>query len=163
MWKKVWKTLAVVFKGTFSYRIDPKGRLPIPAPFRRSLETTRETGLVVTMHDQCLAVYPNAEWSRLEQQLLSLPPFAKSTRALARRLASQAADVRVDVQGRILLPPALRQAAGLETDVRVIGVLDRFEIWSPDAWSRFLDDSDRLLDDAAFAAVGAIPPSTGKA
>src|SRR5688572_4159940 len=67
MWKKVWKTFDPVFKGTFEYRIDAKGRLPVPAPFRRVLEDAAETGLVVTMHDQCLAVYPTSQWERVEQ------------------------------------------------------------------------------------------------
>ena len=151
-----------VFKGTFEYRIDAKGRLPVPAPFRRVLEDGGEMGLVVTLHDQCLAVYPSGQWSRVEQQLLSLPPFAKATQALSRRLASQAADARLDVQGRILLPPVLRRAAGLSTDVTVIGVLNRFEVWSPEAWSAFLRDSEQLLGDAALNTVWPAPPSTGK-
>lgn len=162
MWKKVWKTFGLVFRGTFEYRIDPKGRLPIPAPFRRALGKSGEAGLVVTLHDRCLAVYAAAEWSRLEQQLLSLPPFAKTTQALARRLASQAADVKLDVQGRILLPPVLRRAAGLASDVTVVGVLNRFEIWAPDAWSAFLRDSEQLLDDAALNSAWPTLPSTGK-
>jgi MraZ protein len=151
-----------VFRGTFEYRIDPKGRLPVPAPFRRALEKAGERALVVTLHDQCLAVYAETEWSRLEHQLLSLPPFAKATQALSRRLASQAADAKLDVQGRILLPPLLRRAAHLATDVTVIGVLNRFEVWAPDAWAGFLRDSETLLDDAALNAAWPAPPSTGK-
>jgi MraZ protein len=151
-----------VFRGTFEYRIDPKGRLPVPAPFRRALEKAGETALVVTLHDQCLAVYAAAEWSRLEQQLLSLPPFAKATQALSRRLASQAADAKLDVQGRILLPPVLRRTAHLAADVIVIGVLNRFEVWAPDAWSAFLRESEKLLDDATLNAAWPAHPSTGK-
>jgi len=162
MWKKVWQTFGLVFRGSFEHRIDPKGRLPVPAAFRRALGKSEEAALVVTLHDQCLAVYAASEWSRLEQQLLSLPPFAKSTQALSRRLASQAADAKLDVQGRILLPPMLRRAAGLASDVTVIGVLNRFEIWSPDAWAAFLRDSEQLLDDAALNAAWPAPPSTGK-
>jgi MraZ protein len=151
-----------VFRGTFEYRIDPKGRLPVPAPFRRALEKGGEATLVVTLHDQCLAVYPSHEWGRLEQQLLSLPPFAKATQALSRRLASQAADAKLDVQGRILLSPLLRRGAGLKTDVVVIGVLNRFEVWAPDAWAAFLQESEKLLDDATLNAAWPAHPSTGK-
>ena len=162
MWKKVWKTFGLVFKGTFEYRIDPKGRLPVPAAFRRVLDKGDRAALVVTLQDQCLALYADAEWLRLEQQLLSLPPFAKPTQALVRRLASQAADVRLDVQGRVLLPPILRKAAGLERDVLVIGVLNRFEVWAPRVWKTFLEESERLLDDVTLSTVLPAPPSTGK-
>jgi MraZ protein len=166
MWKKVWKTSAVVFKGTFDYRIDAKGRLPVPAPFRRALERAGADSVVVTLLDQCLAAYPPAEWSRLEEKLQAMPPFAKSTRALARRLASQAADCALDVQGRILLPPVLRQGLSLDRDVVVVGVLERFEIWAPDTWKSFLSESEQLLDDASLDVAWPVPPappSTGKA
>jgi MraZ protein len=137
-----------VFKGTYRHRIDPKGRLPVPAVFRRAL--AREPAVVVTLLDQCLAVYPPAEWARLETQLHALPTFSKQVKALTRLLLSRAADCEIDVQGRILLPPALRKAAELGRDAVVVGVLNRFEIWSPDSWDAFVRDSERLLDDVSL-------------
>jgi MraZ protein len=103
-----------VFKGTYHHRIDAKGRLPVPAAFRRSLGEDRQ--VVVTLLDQCLAAYSPGEWARLEAQLAALPAFSKPVKALTRLLASRAADCEIDVQGRILLPPSLRQAAGLGRD-----------------------------------------------
>ena len=97
-----------VFKGTYHHRIDPKGRLPVPAAFRRALAEQGAGAVVVTLLDQCLAVYPPAEWARLEAQLASLPAFSRPVKALTRLLASRAGDCELDVQGRILLPPALR-------------------------------------------------------
>ena len=64
--------------------------------------------------------------------------------------ASRAADCEIDVQGRILLPPALRHAAGLERDAVVVGVLNRFEVWSPETWDAFVRESERLLDDVSL-------------
>ena len=139
-----------MFKGTYPYKIDPKGRLPVPAPFRRALSDQGAETVVVTLLDQCLAVYPPSEWQRLEGQLRALPSFSKPVRALTRWLASRAADCEMDVQGRILLPPSLRQAVGLERDAIVVGVLDRFEVWAPAAWDSFLRESEKLLDDASF-------------
>jgi MraZ protein len=139
-----------VFKGTYHHRVDPKGRLPVPAPFRRRL--AREgagQSLVVTLLDECLAVYPEDEWARLEAQLRAMPPFSKPVKALARVLASHAVDCELDVQGRIRLPPLLRKAIGLESEAVVVGVVERFEIWTPDRWDRFLRDSERLLDDVS--------------
>ncbi len=139
-----------MFKGTYPYKIDPKGRLPVPAAFRRLLSEQGAAGVVVTLMDECLAVYAPAEWQRLEHQLLALPAFNKSARALTRHLASRAADCELDVQGRILLPPQLRQQAGLEREATIVGVLNRFEVWAPATWERFLRESERLLDDASL-------------
>jgi len=138
-----------VFKGTYRYRIDPKGRVPVPPAFRRSLPEGR-AGLVVTLLDQCLAVYPSSEWERLEGQLAALPAFSKTVKALTRVLTSRAADCELDVQGRILLPPSLREAAGLGAEAVVVGVLNRLEVWSPDAWQDFLHESERILEDASL-------------
>ena len=136
-----------MFKGTYHHRIDPKGRLPVPAPFRRRL--AREgagQSLVVTLLDECLAVYPPGQNGRgVEAQLRAMPPFSKPVKALARVLASHAVDCELDVQGRIRLPPLLRKAIGLESEAVVVGVVERFEIWAPDRWDRFLSDSERLL------------------
>jgi MraZ protein len=147
-----------VFKGTYRHRIDPKGRLPVPAVFRRALD--RDPAVVVTLLDQCLAVYPPTEWARLEAQLHALPAFAKQVKALTRLLLSRAADCEIDVQGRILLPPALREAAGLGRDAVVVGVLNRFEIWSPESWDGFVRESERLLDDVSLDIQWPLPPVT---
>jgi MraZ protein len=147
-----------VFKGTYRHRIDPKGRLPVPAAFRRALG--KEPAVIVTVLDQCLAVYPPAEWARLETQLGVLPAFSRPVKALTRLLLSRAADCELDVQGRILLPPALRESAGLGRDAVVVGVLSRFEIWSPDSWEGFVRESERLLDDVSLDIQWPLPPAT---
>ncbi|HVQ29164.1 MAG TPA: division/cell wall cluster transcriptional repressor MraZ [Vicinamibacteria bacterium] len=144
-----------MFKGTYEHRIDPKGRLPVPAALRRGLAPGE--GLVVTLLDQCLAAYPTTEWSKLEARLAALPAFSKPVKALTRRLASRAADCPLDVQGRILLPALLRSAAGLGSHVVIVGVLNRFEIWAPEVWTSFLADSERLLDDVALDLQWPVP------
>lgn len=149
-----------MFKGTYEYRIDGKGRLPVPAAYRRSLLPSE--ALVVTVLDQCLAAYPAAEWAKLEAQLAAMPAFSKPVKALTRRLASCAADCALDVQGRILLPAGLRAAAGLGTGVVIVGVLNRFEIWAPDAWNAFLADSERLLDDVSIDVQWPLPTPTAR-
>jgi MraZ protein len=159
---------AAVFKGAYQHRIDAKGRLPIPAAFRRVLGGGGQ--VVVTLLDQCLAVYAPSEWARLEGQLAALPAFSKPVKALTRLLASRAADCEIDVQGRVLLPSPLRAAAGLERDAVVVGVLNRFEVWSPSAWESFVRDSERLLDDVSLdiqwplapaAPTGPVSPPSG--
>jgi MraZ protein len=149
-----------LFRGTYKHRIDPKGRLPVPAPFRRRLDA-RGRSLVVTPLDQCLACFPAQEWERLEAQLRALPPFRKPAKALTRLLASRAVDVTLDRQGRILIPPALRAAAGLVREAVVVGVLARFEVWDPQAWEAFVRDSERILDDVALDLDGPGSPALG--
>ena len=148
-----------VFKGSYRHRIDGKGRLPVPAAFRRALAGAGGATLVVTPLDQCLAAYPAHEWSRLESSLAALPPFDKSVKALSRLLSSRAVDCTLDVQGRILLPSTLRATARLEREAVVAGVLNRFEIWEPQAWSAFLADSEQLLDDATLDIAWPLPPA----
>jgi MraZ protein len=141
--------------------------MPVPAAFRRALSEAGETGLVATVLDQCLAVYPASEWQRLERQLRQLPAFSREVKALTRLLASRAVDCALDAQGRILLPAVLREAAHLAGEVLAVGVLDRFELWAPEAWADFLRDSERLLDDVSLdvqwpgvsAAAAANPPA----
>ena len=148
-----------MFKGTYRHRIDAKGRVPVPAPFRRALAASGEAALVATRLDECLAVYPGREWARLEAQLSQLPAFNKNVKALTRALLSRAVDCEVDVQGRILLPSELRSAAGLAREAVLVGVLNRVEIWSPEAWDRFLRESERLLDDTSLDVQWPLPPS----
>ena len=148
---------ASVFKGTYRHRIDAKGRLPVPAAFRRALGD--EARVVVTQLDQCLAAYPPAEWAKLEAQLATLPAFSKPVKALTRLVASRAADCEIDVQGRILLPPGLRVAVGLERDAVVIGVLNRFEVWAPEGWDAFVRESERLLEDVCLDIQWPPPPT----
>ena len=146
-----------MLKGTYRHRIDAKGRLPVPAAFRRALAEAGPPTLVVTPLDQCLAAYPMEEWARLERQLARLPPFSGPAKALTRLVTSRAVDCDLDVQGRVLLPPALRAAAGLQGEAVVIGVLNRFEVWAPERWESFLADSERLLEDATLGVEW--PPS----
>ena len=139
-----------MFKGFYRHRIDPKGRLPVPAAFRRLLAEGGASTVVVTVLDQCLAVYPPVEWARLESQLAALPAFSKPVKALTRLLASRAAECELDGQGRILLPPALRRVAALGREATVIGVLNRMEVWVPERWAAFLEGSERLLEDVSL-------------
>lgn len=148
-----------VFKGTYTHRIDPKGRLPVPAAFRRQLQDEAAQHVVLTLLDQCLAAYPPAEWHKLEAQLAALPAFSRQVKALTRLLASRAVDCELDTQGRILVPPALRAAAGLEREAVVVGVLNRFEVWSPAAWDGFVRESERLLDDVSLDVQWPPPPT----
>lgn len=146
-----------MFKGTYRYKIDPKGRLAVPPAFRRTLGRQGQS-LVLTPLDACLAVYTTAQWERLRSQLEALPAFSKQSLTMTRLLASRAVDATLDVQGRILLPPALRATARLGREAVVVGVLSRFEIWGASTWDAFVSDAEKLLDEVGFPGVWPTSP-----
>ncbi len=147
-----------VFKGTYRHRIDPKGRLPVPAAFRRTLAGEGVSSLVVTLLDQCLAAYPPGEWARLEAQLRRSPPSAGRSRP-SPACSSAAPRTAISTRRDASCCPCCCADAGLAQDVVVVGVLNRFEVWAPDAWEAFLRDSERLLDDVTLDVQWPLPPA----
>lgn len=122
-----------MFLGEFVHVIDGKGRLTVPAKFRADLDTT----LVVTRGiDRCLALYPIPQWEQLAAQVSELPLTDRQARAFRRLIFANASDVSPDGQGRILIPPRLREYASLDGEVVVVGLNTHIELWSPDAWNR---------------------------
>ena len=115
--------------GTYEHNIDAKGRLAIPSKLRDELGSTFYLAMGV---DACLAVYPQSTWDRFTEKFASLP---MSQSKKMRSLFANAARCELDSQGRIVIPQKLRKYAGLEKDVVIIGVNDRAEIWSADAWN----------------------------
>ncbi len=134
------------FMGTYRPKLDEKGRLFLPAKFRAVLAE----GVVVTQgQENCLYVWPPAVFDR-EIETLDRPLSSKAGRSLARMFYSSGEDLTPDKQGRIAVPAELREYAGLEKDVVVIGVRDRLEIWHPARWAEYqAAESERFaaLDD----------------
>ena len=120
-----------MFMGEYNHTLDTKGRLIIPSKFR---ETLGEKFVVTKGLDGCLFVYAGDDWNAFEQKLTSLPLINKEARQFARFFLAGAATVEVDKQGRILLPAHLREFAGLEKDVVVIGANTKAEIWDRARW-----------------------------
>lgn len=121
--------------GEYQHNIDPKGRVIVPVKFREDLG---ECFYVTKGLDGCLFVLSSSEWQRLQDRISALP-ISKS-RGLQRFFFSGAAEVETDKQGRILLPQHLREHAGLEKDVTVIGASSRAEIWDSKRWNSFNSD-----------------------
>ncbi len=134
------------FLGEFRHAIDEKGRLTLPARIREQLgpEFVVTKGL-----DACLFFYPAAEWASLEARLRALPLTQKDARAFVRLFFAGAAECRSDGQGRVLLPAALRQYAGLTKEGVVVGVSSRVEVWQPEAWDRYVADADATYAEIA--------------
>ncbi len=132
-----------MFMGEYSHSIDEKGRLIIPSKFRDELG---ETFVLTRGLDGCLCVYPQVEWDKLEAKLRALPLTNKNARTITRFLVSGAATCGLDKQGRIMVPGALREYAGLEKDVVLTGNLERIEIWDKAKWAEnsSYDDMDSI-------------------
>jgi MraZ protein len=141
-----------MFLGAFTYTIDEKGRLTVPAKFRADLAA----GLVVTRAiDRCLAIYPMEEWEQLAGQVSALPVTDRRARAFRRLVFADAADAIPDKQGRVLIPPRLREYAGLDGEVVVTGLNTYIEVWNPDAWDEERGRVEaREADIEAWAALG---------
>ncbi len=137
-----------MFMGEYNHTIDAKGRLIVPSRFREKLGSD----FVVTKGlDGCLFVYPNEEWTSIEEKFRNIPLTTKDARKFSRFFFAGAAVCEVDKQGRILLPQVLREFADLQKDVVLAGVLGRIEIWSKERWQdeNTYDDMDEIAEHMA--------------
>lgn len=122
-----------MLKGEFQYALDEKGRVVIPPRFRRVLgdQVVATRGL-----DPCISVYSPAEWAKVADALLKL---STKQRDVMRYLLAGAVDIELDRQGRITLPLHLRQHAGIEREVVVVGLISRLEIWNYAGWQSYIE------------------------
>lgn len=137
-----------MFRGRYEHTIDLKGRISVPARFREILSTQYDERLIVTNFDQCLWAYPAGEWKLLEDKIAALPQFKPEVKALQRFFISAACEAPVDKQGRIMLPPTLRDYAGLQKDCVIVGMSRRIEIWAQERWSQVFNAAETSLQDA---------------
>jgi len=124
----------MIFRGRFEYTIDPKGRVNIPAPFRDRLQESAQGSFFLTNFSDCLYAFAADDWARIEERLSRVPSTDRKMNAFVRFFLGGAVEVVPDKQGRILVPPSLRSYAGLEKDVVILGMPNRFEIWSLARW-----------------------------
>lgn len=121
-----------MFLGRFEHSLDVKGRVAVPARFRDKLSGEF---IVTRGNDRCLNIFPAEEWEPLAARLNALSIGDVDARNLRRAIFSAAEPVELDKQGRIMLPDHLRQYAGLQSNVTIIGVGNHIEIWDQEAWN----------------------------
>ncbi len=137
---------SAMFLGTYTPRLDDKGRLILPAKFRSQLAP----GLVMTRgQERCLFLLPLEEFRRMHDQIRQAPVTSKQARDYLRVFLSGASDELPDKQGRISIPPVLRTYAGLDRDVAVIGAGTRVEIWDLPSWESYLAEQESGYADTA--------------
>jgi MraZ protein len=133
-----------MFFGTYTPRLDDKGRLFLPAKFRDELAE----GLVVTRgQERCLYVWSMEEFGTLTERLRETPVTNKAARDYMRMFFAGASDETPDKQGRITVPPMLRDYASLERDCIVIGAMNRIEIWDATSWQTYSDQQEQAFAD----------------
>ncbi|HET7415387.1 MAG TPA: division/cell wall cluster transcriptional repressor MraZ [Arthrobacter sp.] len=133
-----------MFLGTHSPRLDEKGRIILPAKFREELSN----GLVLTRgQERCIYVFSQREFERVHEQLREAPISSRQMRDYVRVFLSGASDEVPDKQGRVTIPPALRDYAGLGRELAVIGAGARAEIWDAQAWNEYLEEKEATFSD----------------
>lgn len=125
-----------MFRGINAVNLDSKGRFAVPTKYREQLQDKCSGQLVVTIDTEaaCLLMYPLKEWEAIEAKLQELPSFNVQARRIQRLLIGHATEVDMDNNGRILLPPLLRDYAALDKEMVVIGQGNKFELWDKQHW-----------------------------
>ncbi|MFA6378728.1 MAG: division/cell wall cluster transcriptional repressor MraZ [Candidatus Omnitrophota bacterium] len=127
-----------MFYGEHNHSIDRKGRLILPARFREiAKENSIERFFLTRGLDKCIFMFSEYEWTTQEQKFKSMSFTKKESRSFNRMFFSGAVDIRPDRQGRFIIPQYLKDFAGINKDVMVIGISSRIEIWDQKTWSQF--------------------------
>ncbi|MHB8813580.1 MAG: division/cell wall cluster transcriptional repressor MraZ [Steroidobacteraceae bacterium] len=131
-----------MFRGATKITLDEKGRMVMPTRHREQIVERAQGKLVITVdsRDRCLLIYPLPEWELIESKLMSLPTLKPQARRLQRLMVGHANDLELDGHGRILLPPELREFAGLERHGMLLGQGNRFELWNESLWGERLEE-----------------------
>lgn len=129
--------------GEYQHAVDEKGRIALPAKFRKSLTE----GVVVTKGlDPCLHLYPIDQWRRFAEKITQLP---SNKIGLVRMMLSQANHCEIDSQGRILVPASLLEKAGIKNRAVIVGMHTRGELWSEEHWHEYLHEMEGAKESIA--------------
>lgn len=145
-----------MLRGNYTARIDSKGRLKVPTPFRRVVEEQHGKEVYVTsLTGESVRIYPLTEWEAIEQRLSLLPTMDPARRKFLDRTNYYGQQATIDAQGRVLIHPLLRKSAEVIGDVAVLGYLTYLEVWELERFQRrLLSDPYTEEDEAAIARLG---------
>lgn len=133
------------FTGLYNVSIDLKGRVSIPASFRDELrQEYASDGLVITLHKNGLVAYPPRRWNEISANVFAMPA-GPMREAIIRNRIAPAKECDFNPQGRVQIPQSLREHAGLDKDVVVIGMFEKIEIWSQQAYALTVAESEALI------------------
>jgi len=137
------------FIGEYEYALDNKGRINIPAKFRKAISPEANDTMIITLsREKCLDVYPIDVWQeRIVKKLSDFSEMDKTQRQLTSVIGANSVDSVIDKQGRIAIPPKLLNYAELGTKVLVVGAFNRIELWNPEIRKKYLDEAANVLED----------------
>ncbi|GAB4293139.1 MAG: division/cell wall cluster transcriptional repressor MraZ [Ignavibacteriaceae bacterium] len=139
-----------MFRGQYSYSIDSKGRISIPAKLRKHLSPEANDSFILTRGtSECIDVYPMDQWNQMEEKLINLNPFNPDDLKFIRMISQYATDVTLDSQSRILIPQNLLDYAGIKDEVLILGALKKIEIWNPQKYNEYLDNINETYEQIA--------------
>ncbi|MCD5396216.1 MAG: division/cell wall cluster transcriptional repressor MraZ [Candidatus Pacebacteria bacterium] len=138
----LWK----MFIGEYTYNLDSKRRLAIPAKFRKLLG---KKAVITRGLDNCLFLFPEKEWKKLAEKISKLPLSQADARGFARIMLAGATDVEIDSLGRILIPEYLKKYAQLTKKVVIAGIANRIEIWDEKVWRKYQERTEKEAGDIA--------------
>lgn len=142
--------------GTYDCKVDAKGRLMMPASIKKQLSGILEEGFVLrrSVFQQCLELYPMAEWQALMRKMNKLNKFKKKNNDFIRRFTAGAKMVEVDVNGRLLVPKDLIVFANISKNIVVASAINIIEIWDKDLYEKAIDDAAIDFADLAEEVMG---------
>ncbi|TVR68305.1 MAG: transcriptional regulator MraZ [Spirochaetaceae bacterium] len=141
--------------GQFRNALDDKGRILVPSRIRA--EVPGSTLIITSGIDRCLWLFPPEEWKQLSDKLMeTTSPFSRRARLLQRRIIAPAQEVELDKTGRILIPPSLKETAGLKKDCILHGIKRYIEIWDVDEYSAYLEAHEDEFQEAAEELGGSV-------
>lgn len=139
-----------MFYGEYQHSIDRKGRLILPAKFRDICKEYRIDRFIITRGlDQCIFMFTEDEWHSQELKFKSMPFTKQESRSFNRMFFSGAVDTVPDKQGRFIIPPYLKDYAGIKRETVLIGVSNRIEIWDKNSWQEFYNNSSSSFEKTA--------------
>jgi MraZ protein len=139
-----------MFRGQFTYSIDVKGRISIPAKLRKQMSPEANDSFVMTRGvSSCIDIYPLNEWNQIEEKLLKLNQFQPDDVRFIRMFTQYAIEDTMDSQSRILIPQNLIDYAKIEKEVLILGVLKKIEVWNPKIYEDYLDQSPESFEQIA--------------
>lgn len=137
--------------GEYNHSIDDKGRVAVPAKFRAFL---KKGGVITHGLDGCLFLYSSDAWGKWTEKVRELSVASRNARAFTRIMLGRAMEVTLDAQGRINVPGYLRETAKLKGNAVIVGLQDRIEIWSEEAWNKYREQMSKEADEIAEQLQG---------
>ena len=138
------------FKGQETYSIDDKGRVNVPTKMRKSIQPEAGDTFILTRGvDKCIVAYPMNEWKKYEEKFATLNQYNEQDRFFLRMILSWSEEVEMDAQQRVSVPKRLREFAGIESKVTIVGMIDHIEFWQPEEFEKYCNGQSESYEEVA--------------